>query len=439
MKPSKSLQQLGGLILGLCLASATQAYAQQRTTGGGGGAPGGGGGGFGGFGGGGGGATRSSGASGGTSGAGGSIYPNSTQVGTVGVSVDPNTGTVAILTDDDTYENKVKPLIESLDRPKPQVLIKVVFLEVTHSDDLDFGVEGSYNKSSPGSFTNIFTGTTALGKLFTNTTISQMSGLPAPYSSSAGQTFGLAQQGGAGSTIGPTTMPFGAGLYSIAASDFNVTVRAIASASKVDVLSRPSIMVRNNQPATITVGQSVPLVNGVTFQGVAGIPVSTVTYQNVGIILQVTPFITADGLVEMIVSPQISSLSTTTVQIATNVNVPVINLRSASTVVITPDGQTVIIGGLMETDKTVIDTKIPILGDIPGLGLLFRHKQKDNTKTELLIFLTPHVVTMPSQAAAMSGIDAKKTEIAPKAFTEQELNKFFDTLPLKPADTSVKH
>lgn len=432
MKLSKPLQRLSGLILGLCLASVTHAYAQQRTTAGGGGAPGGGGGGFGNFGGGGGGTTRSSGTSGGTSGAGGSIYPNSTQVGTVGVSVDPNTGTVAILTDDDTYENKVKPLIESLDRPKPQVLIKVVFLEVTHSDDLDFGVEGSYSHNPMGSFTNL-----SIMNNITNLTSLTTSGIN--NSQSFGQTFGLAQQGGAGSTIGPTTMPFGAGLYSIAASDFNVTVRAIASASKVDVLSRPSIMVRNNQPATITVGQSVPLVNGVTFQGVAGIPVSTVTYQNVGIILQVTPFITADGLVEMIVSPQISSLSTTTVQIATNVNVPVINLRSASTVVITPDGQTVIIGGLMETDKTVIDTKIPILGDIPGLGLLFRRKQKDNTKTELLIFLTPHVVTMPSQAAAMSGVDAKKTEIAPKAFTEQELNKFFDTLPLKPADTSVKH
>ncbi len=429
-----SMQGLAGLILGLCLVSATQAYAQ-RTSGGGGGGTGGGGGGFGTFGGGGGG-TRTT---GGTSGGGGasganSIYPNSTQVGTAAVSVDPNTGLVVVMTDDDTYEDKIKPLIASLDRPKPQVLIKVVFLEVTHSDDLDFGVEGSYTHNGLGSFTNL-----SILNGVTNLTSQSLSGLNNPYMSSFGQTFGLAQQGGAGSTIGPTTMPFGAGLYSIAASDFNVTVRAIASASKVDVLSRPSIMVRNNQPATITVGQSVPLVNGVTFQGVAGIPVSTVTYQNVGIILQVTPFITGDGLVEMIVSPQISSLSTTTVQIATNVNVPVINLRSASTVVITPDGQTVIIGGLMETDKTTIDTKIPILGDIPVLGALFRRKQTDNTKTELLIFLTPHVVAMPSQAAAMSSLDAKKAEVAPKAFTEQELNKFFDTLPLKPADTSVKH
>ena len=93
----------------------------------------------------------------------------------------------------------------------------------------------------------------------------------------------------------------------------------------------------------------------------------------------------------------------------------------------------------MENDKTTVDSKIPILGDIPLLGMLFKHHQKDNTKTELLIFLTPHVVTMPSQVAQATSGEAKKTELAPKAFNEQELDKFFDTLPLKPADTSVKH
>ena len=405
MNSKKPMQCWLGLMLGLCLLS-TQAYAQ-RTGGGTGG-----GGNFGSFGGG-GGTTRSAGGTSGMSGA-NSIYPNSTQVAPVAVSVDPNTGLVAVLTDDVTFEQKIKPLIAAIDRPKPQVLIKVVFLEVTHSDDLDFGVEGSYNPNPRD-----------LGSGLTNLNL--------------GQAFNLLSQNTTGSTIGPSTMPTGAGIYSIMGSDFNATVRAIASASKVDVLSRPSIMVRNNQPATITVGQSVPLVNGVTFEGTAGIPVSTVTYQNVGIILQVTPFITMDGLVEMIVAPQISSLSTTTVQIATNVSVPVINLRSASTVVITPDGQTVIIGGLMETDKTTIDTKIPILGDIPLLGNLFKRKQKDNTKTELLIFLTPHVVTMPSQMAAVTREEGRKTDVAPKAFTEQEMDKYFDTLPLKPADTSVKH
>jgi general secretion pathway protein D len=396
MKTKDSMQRWLGLLLGLCLISASQTYAQQRT-----------GGNFGSFG---GSASRSS---GGTSGGGStanSIYPNSTQLGTASLSVDPETRSVVVIADDETFE-KINTLIARLDRPKPQVLIKVVFLEVTHSDDLDFGVEGSYSPNLGG---NVITNNLA-------------------------SIFGLGAQGAAGSTIGQNTMPTGAGIYSIVGNDFPATVRAIASAQKVDVLSRPSIMVRNNQPATITVGQSVPLVTGVAYEGTAGIPVSTVTYQNVGIILQVTPFITSDGLVEMIVAPQISSLSTATVQISTNVYAPVINLRSASTVVVTPDGQTVIIGGLMETDKTVVDSKIPILGDIPLLGALFKRHQKDNTKTELLIFLTPHVVSNPALAASATSGEAKRADVAPKAFSEQELNKFFDTLPLKPADTSVKH
>lgn len=392
------MQRWMGLFLGLCLLIAIPTYAQQRSSGvsGGGGAP------------------RTAPSSGGVGGGAGStansIYPNSTQMGTASISVDPETRSMVIVSDDETFE-KINSIITRLDRPKPQVLIKVVFLEVTHSDDLDFGVEASY---SPNLGSSIKTNNLA-------------------------SIFGLAAQGPIGSTIGPSTMPTGAGIYSIVGNDFTATVRAIASAQKVDVLSRPSILVRNNQPATITVGQSVPLVTGVVFSGTAGIPVSTVTYQNVGIILQVTPFITPDGLVEMIVAPQISSLSTATVQISTNVFAPVINLRSASTVVVTPDSQTVIIGGLMETDKTTVDSKIPILGDIPLLGMLFKRHQKDNTKTELLIFLTPHVVNNPSQVADATSREAKRTEIAPKAFNEQEMNKYFDTLPLKQAPTSVKH
>jgi general secretion pathway protein D len=391
------------LLLLLCLLTANGVYAQRA---GGGGAGGGGGGGGGGnIRGGGAGASSSS------SGTSSRDYPNSTMPGPVTVTVDPETHRVIILTDDATFTN-VSQVIASLDKPKPQVLINAVFLEVTHVDDLDFGVEGTYNHNPAPSTLN------SLG---------------------LSNIFGLAGQGSAASTIGANTMPIGAGLYSVVGQDFQATVRAIASATKAQVLSRPSVLVRNNQPATITVGQSVPLVTGVTFPTVASAPISTIQYQNVGIILQVTPFITADGLVEMIVAPQISSLAGGPgVQIAANTFAPIINLRSASTVVVTPDGQTVIIGGLMEHDRTTVDTKIPILGDIPGLGALFRRKQKDNTKTELLIFITPHVVAMPSQLASTTSNESDKAELSRKAFNEQELNHFFDTVPLKPPAKSGK-
>jgi general secretion pathway protein D len=134
----------------------------------------------------------------------------------------------------------------------------------------------------------------------------------------------------------------------------------------------------------------------------------------------------------MIVSPEISALDQSqTIPISTGVVAPVINKRSADTVVVTPDGQPVVIGGLMQNTKTTTDTKIPLLGDIPGLGNLFKHKQKAGTKTELMIFLTPHIIMQPTQLAKMSGHEEGATVLSPKAFPEEELNRFIDRLPVK--------
>jgi general secretion pathway protein D len=338
-------------------------------------------------------------------------YPNSTLPGDASFSYDPETKSIIVMTDDKTYEN-VSAVIKNLDKPKPEVLIKVVFLEVQHDNALDIGLEGSYTKS----LGNFGPGGSPVNLGLTNL-------------------FGLAGPGGLGSvgqTIGQTTMPTGAGLYGIVGQDFAAEVRAIASKEKVEVLSRPSIMVRNNQPATITVGQSIPILSGVTQATANSAAVNNVSYQNVGIILDVTPFISSDGLVEMIVSPQISSLSSQTVSIATNENIPIIDLRSASTVVVTPSGQTVVIGGLMETDKTTIDSKIPLLGDIPWLGAIFSHKQYAFTKKELMIFLTPYVVDMGTQIASMTAREQKGATLSEKAFGPTELDKAFDKLPTAP-------
>jgi general secretion pathway protein D len=139
----------------------------------------------------------------------------------------------------------------------------------------------------------------------------------------------------------------------------------------------------------------------------------------------------------MIVSPQTSELADRSqwVPISSgpsgSVSAPVINSRSADTVVVVPDAQTVIIGGLMENDKTTTDSKIPILGDIPFIGNAFKRQTKNYTKTELIIFLTPHIVTQPSQLAVLSANEKANSQLMPKAFTEQELDRFLDTLPVK--------
>jgi general secretion pathway protein D len=357
----------------------------------------------------------------GNTGSGTRQYNNSTQVGSATISSDPETGRIIVITDEETSEH-ISQVISNLDIPKPQVLIKVVFLEVTYNNGYDIGIEGGFRNKTLGkgdgqgtvSGANIFGGS-GLNTIATNLQVNSM-GLPV-------------------SAIGTT--PPGAGLYQILGTDYEATIRAIATAGKTEVLSRPSILARNNQPATITVGQSVPLITNVRYDNF-GNAINSVSYEDVGIILRVTPFISNDGLVEMIVSPEISSLTDQTVAIANGVSVPVIAKRSADTVVVTPDGQPVIIGGLMQNNKTGTESKIPLLGDIPLIGNLFKRQIKSNNKTELLIFMTPHIVQTPGQLLALSERERAGSVLPKKAFTEKEMDQFLNELPKNPDAQSGK-
>ncbi len=315
-------------------------------------------------------------------------YNNNTMVGEATFSSDPETRKLIVITDDETALH-ISQVITNLDRPKPQVLIKVVFLEVTRRDGLDVGVEGK--------FTHKITDT---------------------HTGEASSLFG----GLASQTTG--------GFYKVLSDDLEITLRAISEAGKTEVLSRPSILTRNNQQAVITVGQTLPFVTNSRITD-NGQTINTIEYRDIGIILRVTPFITSDGMVEMIVAPEISTLTDKTVPISNTANAPVIAKRSAETVVVTADGKTVVIGGLMENNKTESVRKVPILGDIPILGMAFKRKIKENTQTELIIFLTPYVVQRPSELAKMTKSETDKAELAPKAFSDKDLDKFLDGLPLK--------
>ena len=387
-------------ILGLCLGLALSAKAQQR------------GGGFGGFG----GAARSA-----ASTAGGTTarpYPNNSAIGDAYFSIDPETRRVVFIADEATAKSLAQ-VLTNLDRPKPQVLIKVVFLEVTRDDNSDIGIEGSYGKNLGNSWNS---------GLVTNFSVISNTIVPTSITGGRGSSFF-----GGTNSFG---LPSGAnGLYQILGQDFQVTLHAIAQAGKAKVLSRPSILARNNQPATITVGQSVPLITAVRYD-TFGNAINSVTYTDVGVILKVTPFISGEGMVEMIVSPQISRIDPTlSIPISSSangstVNAPVIDIRSADTVAVTPDGQTVVIGGLIQNSKSETVTKIPFLGDIPLLGTLFRRTQKDDAKSELIIFLTPHIVAAPTELAALT-VKERDRSGAARGMTEEELNKFLDELPKK--------
>jgi general secretion pathway protein D len=243
------------------------------------------------------------------------------------------------------------------------------------------------------------------------------------------------------------------GLYQVIGNDFTATVQAIAAAGKSQVLSRPSILARDGQLAKIVVGQEVYLPSGVTYttSGTATIPIINGAYTEVGIILNVTPYIGANGLVEMIVQPQTSSVDSSTPgqliaagssllgTASTPVYAPNINLRSADTVVVTPSGQTVVIGGLISASKGTADSKIPFLGDIPILGALFKSTAKTDSKTELLMFLTPHIVDAPSQLAALSNPEMHQAPLITNSISEQELDRFLERVPVKKIEPVKKH
>ncbi len=285
-------------------------------------------------------------------------------------------GQVYIVADEDTnsllirtpakFVERVKSILKELDRPIRQVLIKVLIAEVTHDDLLDLGTEFSALNLRFGT-----TGTVTVD-------------------------FGTAAESG-----GTVTATLDSGL--------TATFNALQRLGRLDVLSRPYILASDNQEASITVGQEVPrITNSRTTE--AGQTINTIEYEDVGIILGVTPHVNPEGLVIMDVAPEISQLTDTTVPISEGINATVIAKRAAQTRVAVSDGQTIVIGGLMENRLNDAIRKVPFLGDLPLLGGLFRRKTQNKVKTELLIFLTPHVARGPEELKKVSEGVEKSSE-----------------------------
>ncbi len=292
-------------------------------------------------------------------------------VGQVQVVADSDTNSLLVLSAT-KYEDDVRKIIIELDRPVPQVLIKVLIAEVTHDRSDDLGVDFSILNLSRG----------------------------------------LTAASGVGNIVSGATN--GGLVVNLAESQIATTFHALAVAGKLDVLSRPYILTSDNQEANILVGQEVPFITNTRQDALGGL-VNTIQYQDIGIILDVTPHINPDGLVVMDVNPQISSQSNQSIPIQAGVNSPVFNQRSASSRVAIRDGETIVIGGLMQDQKRQTVTKVPILGDIPYLGLLFQRDEVTKTKTELLIFLTPHVAQAPDHLRAMSVDEMSGVHLTPGA------------------------
>ena len=291
--------------------------------------------------------------------------------GEVYIVADEDTNSLLVLTGSKNFE-RVKQILADLDRPVPQVVIKVLIAEVTHEKELDLGAEFSVLNLRPSG---------RGAELFTDFGV-------------ASETDGL--------------------IVRLVEENVEVALRALEKVGKLDVLSRPYILASDNQLATITVGQEVPFPTNVRITE-SGQTLTSIQYEDIGIILNVTPHISPEGLVIMDVSPEISTLTGTTVTLSETVTAPVFAKRSAKSRVAIQDGQTIVIGGLMEDRKTENIQKVPLLGDIPILGWLFRRTVEQKTKTELLIFLTPHVAREPEALKAMSEDEMAGSKVVPEA------------------------
>ncbi|MEO0512610.1 MAG: secretin N-terminal domain-containing protein [Planctomycetota bacterium] len=250
------------------------------------------------------------------------------------------------------YEESVRQIIAELDAAPPQVLIQVLLAEVTLDSEDQFGLD--------------FTGT-GVDNQYTGSTLA----------------------GGAGSAGVATVL--GTANLTLASDDFNLLVRALEVQGKLEVLSSPQVTVNNNEPARIQVGENISLPEDVERLD-NGNTRANVRREDVGVIVDVTPSISDSGFVRLDIQPEISAVTTRTTQITADFSAPIISTRRVETTVTVRDGQTVVIGGLIENSFEERETQVPILGSIPFLGIPFRSKDVSSRKTELLVILTPRIV-----------------------------------------------
>jgi type II secretion system protein D len=266
------------------------------------------------------------------------------------------------------YMSAVLAIIDELDAAPPQVMIQVLLAEIT----LD-------NAESWGMDINV-----------------------GPFGGAGYRISSAAAGAGVATALGVPNL-------AVSSADFGILIRSLEAQGKLEVLSNPQVMVNNNQEANIQVGENIAIVDGVE-RTVQGTSFADVIRKDVGIILNVTPSISSDGFVRMDIKPEISQLSAKTIQVNRDFQSPIITKRAVDTVVTVKDGQSVVIGGLIQTSEEQRRTKVPILGDIPILGLPFRSKQDTNVKTELLVILTPRVI--PGQAGMSESLVHDVTEEA---------------------------
>jgi len=285
----------------------------------------------------------------------------------------------------------VSGMLQKIDIMPLQVRVDATVAEVTLNDNLQYGTQFFFK--SGGINGVLSSATQSLGSA--NLVSSQLS------SSFPGFVLGGSGQGGA---------PF--------------VINALQSVTKVRVLSSPELMVVDNQPASLMVGDLVPYLTGATTSVVTADSTVTnsISYEPTGVILQVTPHVSNTGMVTLDISQQVSSVSSTstTTTGSSSINSPTFSERQVTSRVAISDGQTVGLAGLITDNASRGNQGIPWLKDIPVLGLLGSQQTNTRTRTELLVLITPHVIHSQDEARAMT--EDLRRNLSHAALVAPELN-----------------
>ena len=302
------------------------------------------------------------------------------------IAADTTLNAIVVKADPGTM-SEILTLLEKLDTPRAQVMIEAAIVEVAMDEGSSLGVEmaagDQRGNSAPlistslnGVISTLLAGTISDG----NSNISVIEGLASLSSPTL-----------AGAKIDTEGLSFGA------------VVNALANNSNANLLSTPSILTLDNQEAKILVGREVPFRTGsfsTTGDGTSN-PFTTVNRQDVGIELVVTPHVFENNDVRMEILQKITNVINTPVGGTAFADV-VTSKRTIETTVLAADGQTIVLGGLIQDDINNTNVRVPVLGKIPLLGALFRSTTKERTKTNLLVFLRPTILQSTENSTQLS-------------------------------------
>lgn len=289
----------------------------------------------------------------------------------VSIQADKTTNSV-IITAPQHLQVSLQRVISQLDQRRPQVMVEGIIAEVSTDLSNKFGFGLAANGASNGD-------TGLVG-----------------YSNFGGLSTVLGLAGGA------TTIP-GGFLLGAGSDKFGIVLEALKGDGATNILSTPTLVTLDNEEASIVVGQNVPFVTGSytsTSGSTADNPFQTITRQDVGLTLKVTPQINRDKTITMKIEQEVSSLST-----SSSASDVITNKRSINTNVMVEDGQVLVLGGLIQDDFNDSETKVPVLSDIPVLGQIFRGNTTTKKKQNLMVFI--HPVIMADREAADAYTRAK--------------------------------